>query len=71
MTGGRASEYASIDAVTLHKILDGVISDALAQYVAGFVPGPGEGITRKRQLEIRLTPRSACVVEGGKRRAVY
>jgi hypothetical protein len=71
MTGGRESEYASIDAVTLRKILDGVISDALAQYVAGFVPSSGEGAVRQHQLEIRLAPRSAGVVEGGKRRAVY
>ena len=71
MTGGRASEYASIDAVTLRKILDGVIGDALAQYVAGFIPSSGEGAARQHQLEIRLTPRSTGVVEGGKRRAVY
>lgn len=71
MTGGRESEYASIDAFTLRKILDGVISDALAQYVAGFVPGSAEGPARQHQLEIRVTPKSAGVVEGGKRRAVY
>lgn len=71
MTGGHASEYASIDAVLLRKILDGVISDALAQYVVGFVPEPREDFTRQHQLEIRLASKSSGAVEGGKRRAVY
>ena len=71
MTGGRASEYTSIDAKNLRAILDGVVSDALAQYVVGFVPASGEDSARQHHLEIRLVSKSAGTVEGGKRRAVY
>ena len=71
MTGGRASEYAAIDAKRLRAILDGVVSDALAQYVAGFVPASGEDAARPHQLEIRLSSKSAGTIEGGKHRAVY
>jgi hypothetical protein len=70
MTGGRASEYAAIDAKTLRSILDSVVSDVLAQYVVGFVPESDEGV-RQHQLEIRLSSKSAGTIEGGKRRAVY
>jgi hypothetical protein len=71
MTGGRASEYASIDAKTLRAILDGVVSDALAQYVVGFIPASGEDAARRHNLEIGLSSKSAGTVEGGKRRAIY
>jgi hypothetical protein len=71
MTGGRASEYTAIDATTLRKILDGVVSDALAQYVVGFVPAPGEDAARQHRLEIRLSSKSVGAIQGGKRRAVY
>jgi hypothetical protein len=71
MTGGRASEYAAIDAKALRAILDGVVSDVLAQYLVGFVPDAGEGAPRQRQLEIRLKSKSAGTIEGGKRRATY
>jgi len=70
MTGGRASEYTSIDAKSLRAILDRVVSDALAQYVVGFVPAGGED-ARRHDLEIRLGSKSAGTIEGGKRRAVY
>jgi VWFA-related protein len=71
MTGGRASEYTAIDAKTLRAILDGVVSDALAQYVVGFVPAQGEDAARQHRLEIRLSSKSAGAIQGGKRRAVY
>ena len=71
MTGGRASEYAAIDAKTLRAVLDGVVSDALSQYVVGFVPASGDGAARQHQLEIRLSSKSVGTIEGGKRRAVY
>jgi hypothetical protein len=71
MTGGRAFEYATVDAKTLRAILDGVVSDALAQYVVGFVPAPGEDAARQHQLEIRLSSKSAGTIQGGKRRALY
>jgi hypothetical protein len=71
MTGGRASEYTAIDVATLRKILSEVIGDALAQYVAGFVPASRGDTATQHSLEIRLTSKSAGEVEGGKRRAVY
>jgi hypothetical protein len=71
MTGGRASEYTSIDAKKLRAILDGVVSDTIAQYVVGFVPASGEDAARQHHLEIRLVSKSAGTIEGGKRRAVY
>jgi hypothetical protein len=71
MTGGRASEYPAIDATTLRVILDGVVSDALAQYVVGFVPAPSEDAARQHRLEIRLSSKSVGTIQGGKRRAVY
>jgi VWFA-related protein len=71
MTGGRAFEYTAIDAKTLRAILDSVVTDALAQYVVGFVPASGEDARRQHQLEIRLSSKSAGMIEGGKRRAVY
>ena len=71
MTGGRAFEYAAVDAKTLRTILDEVVVDALAQYVVGFAPTPSEGAGRQHQLEIRLSSKSAGTVEGGKRRAFY
>ena len=71
MTGGRASEASNIDARKLREILDGVVSDALAQYLVGFVPAAGEDVARQHQLEIRLSSKSAGTIEGGKRRAVY
>lgn len=70
MTGGRAFEYAAIDAKTLRTILDSVVTDALAQYVVGFVPASDERV-RQHQLEIRLSSKSTGMIEGGKRRAVY
>ena len=71
MTGGRSFEYAAVDAKTLRTILDGVVADALAQYVVGFSPTSGEGAGRQHQLEIRLSSRSAGTIDGGKRRAFY
>jgi len=70
MTGGRASEYTSVDAATMRKILETVIRDVRVQYVAGFVPSSGNG-AKQHNLEIRLNPKSLGQVEGGKRRAVY
>lgn len=71
MTGGRPYQFAAIDAKTLRTILDNVVSDALAQYVVGFVPASGEAATRQHNLEIRLASKSAGNIEGGKRRAMY
>jgi VWFA-related protein len=71
ITGGRAFEYAAVDAKTLRAILDSVVSDALAQYVVGFVPASGENVARQHQLEITLSSKSARTIQGGKRRAVY
>lgn len=71
MTGGRAEEYASIDAATLRKILDNVKSDGLAQYVVGFAPTPSNGAPTQHNLEVRLATKAAGALEGGKRRAVY
>lgn len=66
MTGGRAEEYASIDAAALRKILENVRSDGLAQYVVGFAPASGNEAPKQHSLEIK-----AGALEGGKRRAVY
>jgi len=71
MTGGRAEEYASIDAAALRKILENVRSDGLAQYVVGFAPASGNEAPKQHSLEIKLASRSAGALEGGKRRAVY
>ena len=70
MTGGQTSEYASIDAPTLRKILESVKSHGLSEYVVGFVP-PSSDQTRVHNLSIRLAPSVKGTLEGGKRRAVY
>ncbi len=71
MTGGRAVEYKAIDAPTLRKILESVISDGISQYVVGFVPQPAVGTPKERKLEIKLVSKSGRAIEGGTRRAVY
>ena len=71
MTGGRAFEYPNIDAKRLRAILDGVVSDARAQYVVGFAPASGEDATHQHRLEINLSSKSGGTIQGGKRRAVY
>jgi hypothetical protein len=70
LTGGRSVEYPSIDPLLLLKILDDFKTDALAQYVIGFVPDSNASPTR-HNLEVRLARKSSGSVEGGKRRAVY
>ncbi len=71
MTGGRAIECTEMDAATLSKVLEGVISDGLSQYVVGFVP-PSLSVTPKEhKLEIKLASKSGRTLEGGKRRAIY
>jgi hypothetical protein len=71
MTGGRAEELTSIDAGTLQRIVDGVKSDGVAQYVVGFSPAAHSGSPKQHNLEIQLHSTTAGAVEGGKRRAVY
>jgi hypothetical protein len=70
MTGGCASESAFVDAQTLRSILDDVIRDALAPYVVGFAPTPGDRAPQVHNLEVRLASKSG-ELEGGKRRATY
>jgi hypothetical protein len=70
MTGGRASEFAFVDAQILRTLLDDVIGDALAQYVVGFAPDPGDRAPQVHNLEVRLASKSG-ELEGGKRRATY
>jgi hypothetical protein len=71
MTGGRAEELTSIDAGALQRIVDGVKSDGVAQYVVGFAPESGSGVLEQHNLEVKLRSATAGIVEGGKRRAVY
>ncbi len=71
MTGGRAVEYAEIDAAALRKILESVRSDGLSQYVVGFMPQSAAGTPREHKLEIKLASKSSGALEGGKRRATY
>lgn len=71
MTGGRTVEYTEIDAPALHRILETVISDGLAQYVVGFVPSSTTGTPKEHKLEIRLVSKSGRELEGGMRRATY
>jgi hypothetical protein len=70
LTGGRSVEYASIDTPLLLKILDSFKTDALAQYVIGFVPDSNASFHR-HNLEVRVAKKSSGSAEGGKRRAVY
>ncbi len=71
MTGGRSMEYSQIDAARLASILDGVKSDALSQYIVGFVPQAAEGKARSHKLEVKLVAKGAGKLEGGKRTAQY
>jgi hypothetical protein len=71
MTGGRAVEYPEIDAAALRKILETVESDALSQYVVGFVPNSSGAAPHEHKLEIRLAAKSGRALEGGMRRATY
>lgn len=70
MTGGRASEFAFIDAQILRRILDDVIGDALAQYLVGFAPTASDREPQVHHLEVRLASKWG-ELEGGKRRATY
>jgi hypothetical protein len=71
MTGGYAVECRQIDTATLSKILGGVETDGLAQYLVGFVPSSGNGLTKVHTLEVKLKSKSKGSIEGGKRRASY
>jgi len=70
LTGGRAVEYAAIDAPLLLEILAGFKADALAQYVIGFVPDTNAS-PQRHNLEVKVAKKSSGKVEGGKRRAMY
>jgi hypothetical protein len=70
MTGGRSSEYGSLDANTLKKILEQVKADGLSQYVIGFTPSSADA-PKQHSLEVKLGPNVSGSIEGGKRRATY
>jgi hypothetical protein len=71
MSGGQSVEHTTIDANTLIRILQAVKSDALSQYVVGFVPDSGTTKSKEHKLEIRVASKSTGTVEGGMRRATY
>jgi hypothetical protein len=70
LTGGRSVEHAWIDAPLLLEILDSFKTDALAQYVIGFV-ADSNSTPRQHSLSVIVSKKSSGSVEGGKRRAVY
>ena len=64
----------SVGDLDLLQILFGQVFVPEAVYEEVVIPGrgrPGEDAAHQRQLEIRLSSKSAGTIQGGKHRAVY